>query len=120
MPNVSEITIRQLNDQVADLIRKGRLQDALPLANRARQEAASQAAGSLDLATGLSQLAQVQRELGQFGQAESPCLRALNLRAQLLGKDHPDYASSLHELGRLYDALGSYKQADTLYQNALE
>lgn len=38
---------------------------------------------------------------------------------QQLGKQHPDYVASLHNLAYLYDAQGNYKKALPLYQEVL-
>jgi CHAT domain-containing protein len=46
--------------------------------------------------------------------------RAVELRAQVLGKEHWRYALSLFNLGAQYDALGQPAQAEPLYRQALE
>jgi CHAT domain-containing protein/Flp pilus assembly protein TadD len=46
--------------------------------------------------------------------------REANLRRELFGEEHPDYAASLNLLGLLYKRSGDYVQAETLYQQALE
>jgi CHAT domain-containing protein len=45
--------------------------------------------------------------------------RALAIREKVLGKEHPDVASSLNNLAYLYQAQGNYSQAEPLYQRAL-
>ena len=45
--------------------------------------------------------------------------RALTIREQQLGPEHPDTATSLNNLALLYDTQGKYEQAEPLYQRAL-
>jgi tetratricopeptide (TPR) repeat protein len=45
--------------------------------------------------------------------------RALAIREQQLGPDHPHTASSLNNLAELYRAQGKYEQAEPLFQRAL-
>ncbi|WP_103124609.1 CHAT domain-containing tetratricopeptide repeat protein, partial [Nostoc cycadae] len=40
-------------------------------------------------------------------------------REKVLGKEHPDVATSLNNLAFLYDAQGKYQQAEPLYQRSL-
>ena len=46
-------------------------------------------------------------------------LRALAIREQQLGPQHPDTASSLNNLAGLYQAQGKYPEAEPLLQRAL-
>src|SRR5205807_2229797 len=55
----------------------------------------------------------------QFPQAEPLYQRALAIREQQLGPEHPDTARSLNNLAGLYHAQGKYEQAEPLYQRAL-
>ena len=45
-------------------------------------------------------------------------MQALNIQAAA-GKDRPEYAASLNDLGRLYEAMGNNRHAEALYQAAL-
>src|SRR5205085_2204362 len=56
---------------------------------------------------------------GQYAQAESLLQRALALREQVLGLEHPDTASTLNELAWLYYLQDKYTQAEQLVQPAL-
>ena len=117
---MTSTNVRDLNDQVAAFLKQGRYPQALPLATRACEEARVGAGEkSLELARSLSQLAAAHRELGQFSQAESPCLQSLNIWGAAC-KDGPEYAASLHDLARLYEAKGNTKQAEAFYRQALE
>lgn len=57
---------------------------------------------------------------GQYAKAEPFYQRALHLREQALGSDHPDVASSLNYLGVLYFEQGKYAAVEPLYLRALE
>ena len=46
-------------------------------------------------------------------------MRALAIREQQVGPQHPDTASSLNNLAALYSNQGKYEQAEPLYQRAL-
>ena len=58
-------------------------------------------------------------ERGGYTQAEPLLKRALTIREQTLGLDHPDTATTLHNLARLYRYQGQYSQAEPLYLRAL-
>jgi len=55
----------------------------------------------------------------QYEQAEPLFQRALAIREQVLGANHPDTAQSLNNLAYLYRAQGQYEQAEPLYKRAL-
>ena len=55
----------------------------------------------------------------QFPQAEPLLQRALAIREQQLGPQHPDTAQSLNNLAGLYYMQGKYEQAEPFYQRAL-
>jgi len=44
----------------------------------------------------------------------------LEIRESALGKEHPEYAYSLHNLALLYQAMGNFDEATSLYQRALK
>ncbi len=58
-------------------------------------------------------------ERGQYSDAEPLLVRALSIREQLLGVEHPHTASSLNSLALLYKEQGKYEDAELLYQRAL-
>ncbi len=45
--------------------------------------------------------------------------RSLAIREKALGREHPDVAQSLNNLGALYPALGHYAEAEARYKRAL-
>lgn len=56
---------------------------------------------------------------GKYTTALPLAERALAIREKILGKLHPDVATSLNNLGLLYDAQGNYQQAELLYLRSL-
>ena len=56
---------------------------------------------------------------GLYAQAEPLFLRALTLREQLLGSEHPDTASTLQALADLYYRQGKYEQVEPLLKRVL-
>jgi CHAT domain-containing protein len=46
--------------------------------------------------------------------------KALEIRKQVLGERHPDYANSLNNLAALYDSQGQHAKAEPLHRQALE
>src|SRR5881396_2070695 len=55
----------------------------------------------------------------QYEQAKPLYERALAIRGQVLGPNHPDTAHSLNNLAALYNNQGDYEQAKPLYERAL-
>ncbi|MFM7528002.1 MAG: CHAT domain-containing protein [Nodosilinea sp.] len=58
-------------------------------------------------------------QAGRYSEAVPLAERALAIREQALGPDHPDTATSLNNLAFLYKSQGRYSQAEPLYQRAL-
>ncbi len=56
---------------------------------------------------------------GKYEQAEPLYQRALAIREQQVGPQHPDTASSLNNLAGLYANQGKYEQAEPLLKRAL-
>ncbi len=59
------------------------------------------------------------KDSAQYKQAEPLFKRALAIREQQLGTDHPDTATSLNILASLYQAQGKYAEAEPLFKRAL-
>ena len=65
----------------------------------------------------LSDLAWQYLEVGDYAQAESLFIKAMEIEKKVLGEKHPDYAVSLNSLALLYLAVGGLCQGRTaLYQ----
>ena len=67
----------------------------------------------------LNNLANVYRDQGKYGEAEDLLKRALAIREQALGANHPDVAASLVNLANVYRDQGKYGEAEGLYKRAL-
>ncbi|HLX57650.1 MAG TPA: tetratricopeptide repeat protein [Ktedonobacteraceae bacterium] len=74
---------------------------------------------SLAVASLAYKTAQYLRERERYAEAEPLFQRALHLREQALGLDHPDVAFSLNYLAVLYWEQGRYAEAEPLDQRAL-
>ena len=68
----------------------------------------------------LTALADAQRNLRRFAEAEALYKRALEIRQQALGPQHVDVAASLTQLAELYASQHLYAKAKPLYQRAYE
>ena len=55
---------------------------------------------------------------GNYGRAVVVAKKALQVGETNAGKNHPDAATSLNNLARLYDTQGQYAQAEPLYKRA--
>jgi tetratricopeptide (TPR) repeat protein len=68
----------------------------------------------------LNQVASHLEARGQYAVAEPLYQQALEVRRQVLGEQHPDFAPSLGNLAGLYSETGRSEQAEPLCQQALE
>jgi len=57
---------------------------------------------------------------GLYVQAEPWRERCVAVARECFGEEHPDYATSLNNLGYLYESQGRYEEALPLYEGALE
>jgi tetratricopeptide (TPR) repeat protein len=64
-------------------------------------------------------LANLYKIKGKYEQAEPLYVRALEIKEQQLGAQHPDTALCLNNLAALYRAQSKYEQAESLYRRAL-
>ena len=55
---------------------------------------------------------------GNYAEGEKYFLEAKSIREKVLGKEHPDYATSLNNLGVLYYIIGNYVSAEQYYLEA--
>ena len=111
----------ELNQQILDLYKQGRYEEAIPLANQAlaiREKA--NGADHPNMATALNNLAALYQATRDFAKAEPLLQRALAFREKVNGADHPNTATALNNLATLYKATGTYTKAEPLYQRALE
>src|SRR2546430_11503933 len=75
---------------------------------------------NLDLASVLFKAARYLAFRAQYTEAEPLWHRALHIREQALGPEHPDVASSLNSLADLYSEQGKYAEAEPLHQRSLQ
>ena len=54
--------------------------------------------------------------MGDYAKAEPLYKEALEIRRKVLGREHPDTATSLDNLAGLYRAMGDYAKAEPLLQ----
>ncbi len=57
---------------------------------------------------------------GKFREAIAFAEEAVEIRRELLGNQHPDYAMSLYNLAAQYSSIGQFKKAELLYLEAKE
>jgi tetratricopeptide (TPR) repeat protein len=74
---------------------------------------------SLEAARLLNQAGYYLKKRGWYAEVEPLYLRALAIREQQLGAEHPDTATSLNNLAELYCVQGKYEQAQSLYRRAI-
>ena len=58
--------------------------------------------------------------IGDYAKAEPLYKEALEICQKVLGREHPDTATSLNNLAGLYMAMGDYAKAEPLFKEALE
>ena len=67
----------------------------------------------------LNGLANLYREQGKYEQAEPLYQRALRIREQQLGLEHPETAEIIHDLARSWEVQGNSEEASIWYARAL-
>jgi CHAT domain-containing protein/Tfp pilus assembly protein PilF len=104
-PDRKDWRIADARRSLADLNRRAELE---PAERRRLYEAEQQ------MRLGITHYSQ-----GKYAEGVGPCRTAMQIRGELLGEDHPDYATSLHNLALLYQAMGDYAKAEPLARQAL-
>ncbi|WP_293028794.1 tetratricopeptide repeat protein [Moorena sp. SIO3I8] len=74
---------------------------------------------SLAKASQLNQQALELYQQGKYSEAMPLAERALEIRREVLGEEHPDVATSLNNLAGLYFSQGRYGEAEPLFRQAL-
>jgi tetratricopeptide (TPR) repeat protein len=69
-----------------------------------------------DVTTTLNNLADLDREVGRYADAERLYKRSLAIQEKSLGSDHPDVAVTLNGLALLYEKTGRSADAKSLYK----
>ncbi|UFP95018.1 CHAT domain-containing tetratricopeptide repeat protein [Gloeobacter morelensis] len=73
-----------------------------------------------EVASSLSTLGNLHRQLGSYRQAEPLLKQALAIREKLFGREHLDVTPSLNDLGVIYMTQGKYALAEPFFQRTLE
>lgn len=68
----------------------------------------------------MNNLAVLYGKRGKYKDAEPLCKRALEIREEALGREHPDVAKQLNNLALLCQNQGKYDEVELYYQRALE
>ncbi|MBX7222092.1 MAG: CHAT domain-containing protein [Blastocatellia bacterium] len=112
--------INRLQAQAENLLREGKYDEALQLANQALK-LAEQAASPDDTVTAdsLFLVGRLHRITGDYGKAMTFSERALTLREKMLEANHPKLADSLNEMGILWDRKGEYAKGIGYLERAL-
>jgi CHAT domain-containing protein/Tfp pilus assembly protein PilF len=109
--------------EIRALLDRGKYAEA-ERAARSRLQALSliQGTDSLQVAGTLDLLAEALRRSGNGGSTEArqTCERALRIKAERLGRNDPDYAVSLYQLGYLLYVNGDYDHAKPLLERSLK
>jgi tetratricopeptide (TPR) repeat protein len=79
----------------------------------------AQQSAELEEAKRLNQQAGQLYDAGKYSQAIPLLERALAISEKVLGKEHPDVATSLNNLALPYQAQGSYEKAEPLFVRSL-
>ncbi len=112
--------IVELNERIVRLRQEGRIDEAIPLAQRAVSLYESAGPGTPYLATALHTLAELHRAAGDYAKAEPEYQRALSIQEKTLSPYDPDVAITLNNLALLYRATGRLLKAEALHQRALD
>jgi hypothetical protein len=120
---LQELTIKMINQQVAELSHQGRHAQALRLALQAydltRQYLGK--APSILLAKALKNLTELYQALGDYAAAESFLCQALATSASVVQEStQGDSAQNLNDLADLCVIVGNSSRAKSLYQQALD
>jgi tetratricopeptide (TPR) repeat protein len=67
----------------------------------------------------LDQIGRCQYSVGQYTAAGLSHRQAFEIRKSILGKEHPDTLSSMHELAVVLGDQGKYKEAEKIYRETL-
>ncbi|HSG65669.1 MAG TPA: tetratricopeptide repeat protein, partial [Gammaproteobacteria bacterium] len=118
---LSEEVLTRLEVQIefVELVKQSRFEDALPLAEQMITLTETEfGSPSAELATALSNLAIVQRNLRDYEASKDTFLLAIDMYREIEGPFSESIISPLIALGANYHATGDYTQALGLFQEA--
>jgi CHAT domain-containing protein/Flp pilus assembly protein TadD len=105
----------QLNQQVLQMLQKGKYQEGISVAERALKIRKHYlVAHHPEIADSLHNLAALYERQGQYKEAEAFALQSLEIFRSIYGDSHPSVATSLNNLATLYENQGRYKEAESL------
>jgi serine/threonine protein kinase/tetratricopeptide (TPR) repeat protein len=110
-----------LRKMIAEILhRNGKIDEALPLAERALAMFETLANGdSSDVAIALNQVATIRQDLGRLDDAEPIFERALAMQRRLHPDDHGDVAVALNNLALVRANLGRLEESEPLFAESL-
>ena len=105
----------KLNEQVVQLYKERKYNEAIPLAEQALAIRKEQLGDNHpSTATSLNNLAELYDSQGRYTEAEPLYVQALAIRKEQLGDNHADTANSLNNLAVFYHVQGRYTEAEPL------
>src|SRR5262249_41018291 len=116
----SDSELRALINQMDELYRAGKFNEAVPLAQRyADAMKVRHGPEHAEYSTALNNLAQLLQATNRYSEAEPLMRRALAIDEKSFGPEHPDVAIRLHNLAALLQATNRYSEAEPLMRRAL-
>lgn len=110
----------RLNNQVVDLYKQGKCDEALPLARRVVETMERiHGENNARTASALINVAELHRAKGNHSEAKRLYERALSIYEKLFGLDHLNNAIIVESLALINYLRGDYKNSETLYLRAL-
>ena len=115
-------TIEKLMSIASRLVNQHRYEDALVIYRAAKKESERnlsilEESEKIDIDT---QIGRVCYLLGRYQEAETLYKEMLEKQETILGKDHPNTLTTMHNLAGIYNAQGRYQEAETLYKEVQE
>ena len=109
-----------LNQQIEQLIKQEKYQEAISIAERA-VEAAKRTRGpeQPETADALNTLGFIFYNIRDYSKAEPLFKEALRIQQKVLGSEHPNTVKTLDGLAELYLAMSYHAKAEPFYQEAL-
>jgi len=101
------------------IAKRDQLRLAAALNNLATSQVESEGIGPIGVARALSNIGEVQRAQSRYTEADASFQRALRIKREILGPNHPDIATSLNNLAALRQDFGDLEGAEKLYLDAV-
>ena len=109
---------KQYSDSAKAFSDQKKMDKAIEYYSKAKEELQKDSSGTNSYAGSVIILLILYINMTQYEKAEPLFLEAKNIREKVLGKEHPDYASSCNNLAVLYWKYGSIRKGRTsLYRS---